>query len=45
MRAVVLADPAWNASEAIITRAMLQDAREVMVCNALRGPLRAILSR
>jgi para-aminobenzoate synthetase/4-amino-4-deoxychorismate lyase len=43
MRAVLLAAPAWNASEGIITRAMLERADEIVVCNALRGPLRAYL--
>jgi para-aminobenzoate synthetase/4-amino-4-deoxychorismate lyase len=43
MRAVLLDAPAWNASEGIITRAMLEDADDIMVCNALRGPLRAYL--
>ena len=44
MRAVLLAAPAWNASERIITREMLEAAEDIMVCNALRGPLRAVLS-
>ncbi len=43
MRGVLLAAPAWNASERVITRAMLQDADDLVVCNALRGPLRAVL--
>ncbi len=43
MRAVLLADPAWNAQERVITRDMLEGAHEVMVCNALRGPLLATL--
>ena len=42
MRAVLLDDPAWDASEAVITRAMLARADAVMVCNALRGPLMAL---
>ena len=45
MRAVILADPAWNAVETAITRDMLYAAREVVVCNALRGPLKATLVR
>ncbi|MDB5908737.1 MAG: pabB [Massilia sp.] len=45
MRAVLLAAPAWNASERVITRAMLDDVEDVIVCNALRGPLRAVLLR
>ncbi|MCA1855782.1 aminodeoxychorismate synthase component I [Massilia oculi] len=43
MRAVLLAAPAWNASERVITRAMLAQADDIVVCNALRGPLRAVL--
>jgi para-aminobenzoate synthetase/4-amino-4-deoxychorismate lyase len=43
MRAVLLGAPAWKASEAIITRGMLANADDLMVCNALRGPLRAYL--
>ena len=39
MRAVILADTSWDASEASITRAMLFSASDIMVCNALRGPL------
>ncbi len=41
MRAVMLADGAWGASERVMTRAMLNDAEDIIVCNALRGPLRA----
>jgi para-aminobenzoate synthetase/4-amino-4-deoxychorismate lyase len=43
MRTVLLAAPAWNAQEGIITRAMLENADDIVVCNALRGPLRAFL--
>ena len=42
-RAVMLADPAWNAQETIITRAMLARAESIVVCNALRGALPAHL--
>jgi len=42
-RAAMLADPAWNAQEAIITRAMLAQAEAIVVCNALRGALPAKL--
>jgi len=45
MRAAILADPAWDAVERLITRDMLYAAREIMVCNALRGPLKATLVR
>ncbi|KQQ88384.1 aminodeoxychorismate synthase component I [Massilia sp. Leaf139] len=44
-RAVMLAAPAWNAAERVITREMLQRAEGVVVCNALRGPLLALLER
>jgi para-aminobenzoate synthetase/4-amino-4-deoxychorismate lyase len=44
MRAALLADPAWNAQERSITRAMLGQATEIVVCNALRGPLKATLA-
>jgi para-aminobenzoate synthetase/4-amino-4-deoxychorismate lyase len=43
MRAVLLEAPAWQASEKIITREMLEQADDIVVCNALRGPLRAFL--
>lgn len=43
MRSVMLAAPAWHAKERVITRAMLEDADDLIVCNALRGPLRAVL--
>jgi para-aminobenzoate synthetase/4-amino-4-deoxychorismate lyase len=41
MRAVVL--EAWGAGEAVITRDTLAQAEEIVVCNALRGVLRAVL--
>lgn len=44
MRGVMLAAPAWHASERVITRAMLEQADDIVVCNALRGPLRAVLA-
>ncbi|MCC7643242.1 MULTISPECIES: aminodeoxychorismate synthase component I [unclassified Janthinobacterium] len=40
-RAAMLADPAWNAQETIITRAMLARAEAIVVCNALRGAMPA----
>ncbi|MGZ5199364.1 MAG: aminodeoxychorismate synthase component I [Telluria sp.] len=43
MRAVMLAAPAWKASERVITRDMLEGAEDIVVCNSLRGPLRAVL--
>ncbi len=42
-RAVILQAPAWQAREGIVTRAMLEDAEGIMVCNALRGPMLAVL--
>ena len=42
-RAAMLADPAWDAQETIITRAMLAQAEAIIVCNALRGALSAQL--
>lgn len=39
MRSVILNNPKWNAAERILTRADLQIAEQVMVCNALRGAL------
>jgi para-aminobenzoate synthetase/4-amino-4-deoxychorismate lyase len=43
MRAVVLADPQWHAGERVLTRDDLLHAEDLMICNALRGPLRATL--
>jgi para-aminobenzoate synthetase/4-amino-4-deoxychorismate lyase len=43
MRAVVLADPQWQASERVLTHDDLLAAEDLMVCNALRGPLHAKL--
>jgi para-aminobenzoate synthetase/4-amino-4-deoxychorismate lyase len=43
LRDVLLKAPAWSASERVITRAMLEQAEDIVVCNALRGPLRAEL--
>jgi len=42
-RAVILQAPAWQAVEGIVTRAMLESAEGIMVCNALRGPMLAVL--
>ncbi len=44
MRAVLLDDPGFAASEAIVTRAMFERASAIMVCNALRGPVAALIS-
>ena len=41
MRAVLLADPTWDASERRLTLGDLRAAQQVVVCNALRGVLRA----
>lgn len=43
MRAQILQDPLWNACERRLTLADLHAAQAVMVCNALRGPLPAIV--
>lgn len=43
MRAVLLADPAWDAQERRLTLADLQRAEEIVVCNALRGAMPATL--
>lgn len=43
MRAVILDDPAWAASERRLTRDDLRAAEEVVVCNALRGFLPAVI--
>jgi para-aminobenzoate synthetase/4-amino-4-deoxychorismate lyase len=44
MRTVLLADPAWAASERRLTLEDLRAAQEIVVCNALRGALRATLA-
>jgi len=44
MRAVLLEALAWAAREKIITLDMLDDVEDIVVCNALRGPLRAVLA-
>lgn len=41
MRAVLLADPAWNAAERRLTLDDLRAAQEIVICNALRGVLPA----
>jgi para-aminobenzoate synthetase/4-amino-4-deoxychorismate lyase len=41
MRAVIL--DAWGAQERVITRDMLLAAEEIVVCNSLRGAMRAVL--
>src|SRR5450830_588153 len=40
-RAAMLADPAWDAQETVITRAMLDRVQAIVICNALRGALPA----
>lgn len=44
MRGVLLDDPAWNAKEAVIDRAMLARADRIVLCNALRGAIEAIIA-
>ena len=43
MRACLLEDPAWRATERSLTRRDLQRAEAIVVCNALRGALTARL--
>lgn len=45
MRTIMLGAPAWAARERVITREMLNKADGIVVCNALRGPLLAVLER
>ena len=41
MRSVILDDAAWDAGERVLMRTDLARMDELMVCNALRGPLKA----
>jgi para-aminobenzoate synthetase/4-amino-4-deoxychorismate lyase len=43
MRQSLLDDPQWNTHQATITAADLVDADRILVCNALRGALPAVL--
>jgi para-aminobenzoate synthetase / 4-amino-4-deoxychorismate lyase len=43
MRAVLLADPEWKASERSLTLDDLRRAEQIRACNALRGPLPATI--
>jgi len=43
MRGEIMADPRWKASERVLTRADLEHAEAIAVCNALRGILNARL--
>lgn len=43
MRAVLLADARWGAAERVITRQELNETEDIVVCNALRGAVRAAL--
>jgi para-aminobenzoate synthetase/4-amino-4-deoxychorismate lyase len=43
MRQSILDDPQWNAHQAMITAADLVDADRILVCNALRGAVPAVL--
>ena len=45
MRSVLLENPALAANERTIPRDLLDEAEALIVCNALRGPLRAQLVR
>ncbi|MGR9605331.1 chorismate-binding protein [Pandoraea sputorum] len=44
MRSVLLDDPSWAAVEAVITRDDLRSAQAIVVCNALRGALPAMIA-
>ena len=44
MRSVVLADVKFDAVERVMTRAMLLDADQIMVCNSLRGTMMGALN-
>lgn len=43
MRAELLSDPAWDASERDLTLEDLRNAEKIVVCNALRGAVRAVV--
>jgi para-aminobenzoate synthetase / 4-amino-4-deoxychorismate lyase len=43
MRQSLLDDPQWNARQAMLTAADLVDADRILVCNALRGAVPAVL--
>ena len=43
MRARLLEDPQWHAKEAVLTLDDLRDAEAIVVCNALRGVLSAVV--
>ncbi|MGB9109944.1 MAG: aminotransferase class IV, partial [Telluria sp.] len=45
MRGLLLEDPDWQAIECPISRETLERAQEIVVCNALRGPLRATIRK
>jgi para-aminobenzoate synthetase/4-amino-4-deoxychorismate lyase len=45
MRSVLLSDPAWSATERRLTIDDLRAAAEIVVCNALRGPVRAVIQQ
>ncbi|MBA3598272.1 MAG: bifunctional anthranilate synthase component I family protein/class IV aminotransferase [Methylibium sp.] len=44
MRAVVLDDPSWAAAERSVDLADMQRAERIVVCNALRGALEAVIA-
>jgi para-aminobenzoate synthetase / 4-amino-4-deoxychorismate lyase len=45
MRAVILEDPTWNATERVLTWDDLMGAEDLVVCNALRGAIKAVVER
>jgi para-aminobenzoate synthetase / 4-amino-4-deoxychorismate lyase len=44
MRGQLLADPSWEAAERRLTRQDVEQAEALVVCNALRGVLPAVLT-
>jgi para-aminobenzoate synthetase/4-amino-4-deoxychorismate lyase len=43
MRQSLLDDPQWDTHQATLTAADLVDAERILVCNALRGAVPAVL--
>jgi para-aminobenzoate synthetase / 4-amino-4-deoxychorismate lyase len=41
MRSIILEDPAWSSSERVLTREDVNYAEDLLVCSALRGPIKA----
>jgi para-aminobenzoate synthetase/4-amino-4-deoxychorismate lyase len=45
MRSLILDDPLWMAAERVLVREDLEGCEDLMVCNALRGPVMARVRR